>query len=99
MNNQAVLRLILLILVARKWRRKAPSPWPLIISLTNPMPSLKSNSPITDFAEKIKELLLLAQEQGYLTHEDLLDTLENATPAHIEEVRARLGQLEVEIVE
>jgi RNA polymerase primary sigma factor len=54
-----------------------------------------------DLTEKIKELLRLAQEQGYLTWDDLNDALPSniVTPDEIEEICARLRNLEVEIVD
>jgi RNA polymerase primary sigma factor len=55
----------------------------------------------TTLAEKIKELVRLAQEQGYLTYGDVNDALpENITTAEeLEEVCAKLRNLEIEIVD
>jgi RNA polymerase primary sigma factor len=52
-------------------------------------------------AEKIKELVRLAQEQGYLTYNDINDALpENvATPEEMDDVLIKLRNLEVEIVD
>ncbi|MFN7140316.1 MAG: RNA polymerase sigma factor RpoD, partial [Limisphaerales bacterium] len=54
-----------------------------------------------DLTEKIKELVRLAQEQGYLTHNDINEALpENViTPEEIDEVYIKLRGLEVEIVD
>jgi RNA polymerase primary sigma factor len=54
-----------------------------------------------DLTEKIKELLRLAQEQGYLTWDDVNDALPAniVTPEEIDEICSRLRNLEVEIVE
>ncbi|HWY76357.1 MAG TPA: RNA polymerase sigma factor RpoD [Verrucomicrobiae bacterium] len=60
--------------------------------------SAKSGTTLT---EKIKELVRLAQEQGYLTYGDVNDALpENMTTAEeLEEVCAKLRNLEIEIVD
>jgi RNA polymerase primary sigma factor len=51
--------------------------------------------------EKIKELVLLAQEQGYLTYNDIHDALpENViTPEDLDDIYFKLRNLEVEIVD
>jgi RNA polymerase primary sigma factor len=56
---------------------------------------------IAELAEKVKELVRLAQEQGYLTYGDINDALpENmATPEDLDEVLIKLRNLEVEIVD
>ncbi len=52
-------------------------------------------------AGKIKELLRLAQEQGQLTFEDVNEVLteEYSTPAHLDQVFAKLRELEIEVVD
>jgi len=54
-----------------------------------------------ELAEKIKELVRLAQEQGYLTYNDINEVLpENiAAPEDLDEVLIKLRSLEVEIVD
>src|SRR6267378_4412138 len=54
-----------------------------------------------ELAEKIKELVRLAQEQGYLTYNDINEVLpENiATPEDLDEILIKLRNLEVEIVD
>jgi RNA polymerase primary sigma factor len=54
-----------------------------------------------DLTEKVKELLRLAQEQGYLTYNDLNDALPPAlaTPEHLDEVYTKLRNLEIDIVD
>ena len=54
-----------------------------------------------DLTEKIKELLRLAQEQGYLTYGDINDALpENViAPEELDEIYIKLRNLEVEIVD
>ncbi len=54
-----------------------------------------------EITEKVKELVRLAQEQGYLTYGDINDVLPDsiATPEQIEEVLLKLRNLEVDIVD
>src|ERR1700683_3742083 len=51
-------------------------------------------------AEKLKELVRLAQEQGYVTYGDIRETLSAnaATHAELDDVCIKLRNLEVEIV-
>ncbi len=51
--------------------------------------------------EKIKELLRLAQDQGYLTYDDINDALPDdiSTPEVLDEIYSKLRGFEVEIVE
>jgi len=51
--------------------------------------------------EKIKELVKLAQEQGYLTHNDIGDALADSpiSPEEMDEVYIKLRNLEIEIVD
>src|SRR5260370_32057150 len=53
-----------------------------------------------DLGEKIKELVRMAQEQGYLTYADINDALPDGviSPDDLDEVYVRLRSLEVEIV-
>jgi RNA polymerase primary sigma factor len=62
--------------------------------------ALKSQSGL-DLTEKIKELVRLAQEQGYLTYSDINDALPDAvvTPEELDEIYIKLRNLEVEIVD
>ena len=54
-----------------------------------------------DMPEKIKELVRLAQEQGYLTYNDINDALPDnvVTPEELDEIYIKLRNLEVEIVD
>jgi len=54
-----------------------------------------------DLAEKVKELVRLAQEQGYLTYTDINDALPDAvvSPDELDDLYGRLRILEVEIVD
>jgi RNA polymerase primary sigma factor len=54
-----------------------------------------------ELAEKIKELVRLAQEQGYLTFNDINDTLPDGavTPEELDDIYVKLRNLEIEIVD
>jgi RNA polymerase primary sigma factor len=54
-----------------------------------------------DLSDKIKELVRLAQEQGYLTYTDINDALPDSvvTPEELDEIYVKLRNLEVEIVD
>ena len=62
--------------------------------------SVKTKSGI-DLTEKMRELLILAKEQGHLTYDDINDVLpENIiTPEDLEQIYTKLANLEVEIVD
>ena len=66
-----------------------------------PGPSLAADRPELDLTEKIKQLVRLAQEQGYLTYTDINDTLpdEVITPEELDEIYLKLRNLEVEITD
>src|SRR5437899_1418380 len=54
-----------------------------------------------DLAAKIRELLILAKEQGHLTYDDINDTLPETilTPDELDQIYSKLKNLEVEIVD
>ncbi|MEO7297087.1 MAG: RNA polymerase sigma factor RpoD, partial [Verrucomicrobiota bacterium] len=54
-----------------------------------------------DTTEKIKELVRLAQEQGYLTYSDVTDAFPEkaASPENLDEIYSKLRNLEIEIVD
>ena len=54
-----------------------------------------------ELTEKVKELVRLAQEQGYLTYNDINDALPDAvvSPDELDELYSKLRTLEVEIVD
>jgi RNA polymerase primary sigma factor len=54
-----------------------------------------------EIAEKVKELIRLAQEQGYLTYTDINDALPDSllSPEELDEIYIKLRNLEVEIVD
>src|SRR5687767_3672694 len=54
-----------------------------------------------DLTEKVKELVALAKEQGYLTYDDIDDVLAEShlSPADLDTIYTRLGSLDIEIVD
>ncbi len=56
---------------------------------------------VLNIAQKIKELVRLAQEQGYLTYSDINDALPEGLigPEELDEIYLKLRNLEVEIVD
>ena len=54
-----------------------------------------------DLTEKIRELVILAKEQGHLTYDDINDALPDSvvTPEVLDQIYARLANLDIEIVE
>lgn len=66
----------------------------------NAIGSIKSQSGV-DLTEKIKELVRLAQEQGYLTYGDINDALPDnvISPEDLDEIYSKLRNLEIEIVD
>ncbi len=65
-------------------------------------PHILSADPATlDLAEKVKELVRLAQEQGYLTYNDINDALPDGviSPDELDDLYSKLRNLEVEIVD
>ena len=52
-----------------------------------------------DFAEKAKELIRLARDQGHLTYEDVNDSLSEdaVTPEDLDRVLTKLRNLDIEI--
>jgi RNA polymerase primary sigma factor len=63
--------------------------------------AIPSQDRTAEIAEKVKELVRLAQEQGYLTYGDVNDTLPDSviSPEELDEVYIKLRNLEIEIVE
>ena len=57
--------------------------------------------PPLDLTEKVKELVRLAQEQGYLTYNDINDALPDGvvSPDELDDLYSKLRNLEVEIVD
>lgn len=67
----------------------------------HPGSSCPAASPSIEIAEKIKELVRLAKEQGYLTYNDVNESIPDSinTPEAIDEIYHRLHQLEVRVVD
>ncbi len=62
--------------------------------------SIKTKSGV-DLTEKIRDLLVLAKEQGHLTYDDINETLAETmvTPDELDQIYSKLNKLEVEIVD
>jgi len=62
--------------------------------------SIRTKSGV-DLSEKIRELLILAKEQGHLTYDDINDALAETTvtPDDLDQIYSKLNNLEVEIVD
>ncbi len=80
------------------------SPQPLesqSAKLITEAPNTRPSFAIGSLTDKIKELVRLAQEQGYLTYDDINDNLpdEVITPEALEEIYSKLRKLNVEIVD
>ena len=76
---------------------------PPTASLADVQPSaglMKSGAGL-DLAQKVKDLLRLAKEQGHLTYEDLNNALPDdiATPADLDAVLTKLRSLEIEVID
>jgi RNA polymerase primary sigma factor len=67
----------------------------------SPIPASAPGSPGLEIPQKIKELVRLAHEQGYLTYSDINDALPEGLigPEELDEIYVRLRNLEVEIVD
>ncbi len=74
---------------------------PVALDSTTPPVVGGNGHPSLDLAEKLKGLVRLAHEQGYLSHEDLSEALpaEVATPEDLDQVLTKLRNLEIEIVD
>src|SRR5579864_1227298 len=77
----------------------SPAALDVSATLVNGAPGKNQQSP--EVAEKIKELVRLAQEQGYLTYNDINDVLPESliSGEELDEVYVKLRNLEVEIVD
>jgi len=62
--------------------------------------TIKTKSGV-DLTEKVKELLMLAKEQGHLTYDDINDALPDnvVTPEDLDQVYTKLANLDIEIVD
>ena len=68
---------------------------------SSPNPASALNAPGLEISQALKELVRLAQEQGYLTYGDISDALPAALsgPEALDEIHVKLRNLEVEIVD
>ena len=72
---------------------------------SRPAAAVAPTSPLLEatpfLAEKLKELIRLAQEQGRLTFNDISDALPDSlvTPDQIEEIFTKLHELEIDVVD
>jgi RNA polymerase primary sigma factor len=80
---------------------RAPDATALVPAPGGDSPAAPGNETGFDLAEKIKELVRLAQEQGHLTYGDITEALPGATigPEELDEIYVKLRNLEVEIVD
>ncbi len=76
-------------------------PSPTASATDNPNPALVSSAGVVGLTAKIKELVRLAQEQGYLTYNDINDALPDSVTSaeEMDEIYIKLRSLEVEIVD
>jgi len=76
--------------------RKTPLPAP---SSASPFPEATIESP--EIQSKVRELIRLAKEQGYVTYDDLNEQLPNDVihPDLVEEIILRLRNLEIDIID
>ena len=62
--------------------------------------TIKTKSGV-DLTEKVRELLMLAKEQGHLTYDDINDALPDnvVTPEDLDQIYTKLANLDVEVVD
>src|ERR1700722_2216800 len=62
--------------------------------------TIKTKSGV-DLTEKVRELLILAKEQGHLTYDDINDALPDSvvTPEDLDQIYTKLANLEIDIVD
>ncbi|MFO1488083.1 MAG: RNA polymerase sigma factor RpoD [Verrucomicrobiota bacterium] len=93
---------------SRSFSQQATKGHPASLTDASPAPAsagadqLPTDKSKSDFiADKVKELVQLAQEQGHLTFCDIHDALPNglASPEDLEEIHLKLQNLEIEIVD
>ena len=80
-----------------KGKRKAAAD----VTSQKPEVAAPGGSTTTDLAEKVKDLVRLAQEQGQLTFNDIHEVLpeSESTPEKLDEIFTKLRALEIEIVD
>jgi RNA polymerase primary sigma factor len=78
----------------------APGVAPSSVLANANLADLKMQTGGGGLTEKVKEMVRLAQEQGYLTYGDINDALpDGVTPEEMDEIYSKLRNLEVEIVD
>jgi len=84
----------------RASRAISTAPLPTSSSLVEARPSAEPG-PGLNLAEKIKDLVRLAKEQGHLTYDDVNDALpdDRVTPADLDQVLTKLRTLEIDIID
>jgi RNA polymerase primary sigma factor len=84
----------------RKLPEKSAASVEAFLAAPSPTGGTKNAAGI-DLTEKVKELVRLAQEQGYLTYDDINDVLpDNVVSSHeLDEVYSKLANLDIEIVD
>ena len=86
---------------AKAAKGAAAGPLPTVTFNLEGLNAAGEKPPGFDIQEKVKELLRLAQEQGYLTYNDINDALPDnvVSPDDLDEIYTKLRNLEVEIVD
>jgi RNA polymerase primary sigma factor len=81
-----------------KARGQNPEP-PIVVPAPGKPPS--NGQPHIDVAQTVKELVRLAQEQGYLTYNDINEALPDTPtpPEELDDIYVKLRNLEVDIVD
>ena len=81
-------------------RIEIPRSTEALASVTTAIGPIKSQTGV-DLTEKVKELVRLAQEQGYLTYNDINDALPDhvVSPEELDELYIKLRNLDIEIVD
>ena len=93
---------VVLVLAGKTGPKDFRAPWDFISQWNSKQKSAPPTAhETTDAAEKLKELLLLAKEQGFLTFDDIQESMpsEEWTHTDLELMIHRLHSLEVEVVE
>jgi RNA polymerase primary sigma factor len=64
-------------------------------------PNIVKVDPEVELAKKIRELLVLAKEQGHLTHDDILEALPESadTPDYLDQIYVKLRNLDIQIMD
>ncbi len=102
MRNREDLMFVVLVLAGKTGPKDFKAPWDFISQWNTRQKSAPLTAhETTDAAEKLKELLLLAKEQGFLTFDDVQESMpsEEWTHTDVELMIHRLHSLEIEVVE